>query len=176
MKDSSQLRIPTHTHQTGVVLLIAAIIMVFAGLTSAIVIRQASAQDWGALSLPTALYGMAVLLVFCSAMLELGRRRTTLMYATAVTGVVFLTLNGAIWKNMIGSGFYLSSSPATAMFYLLTGTFTVLLFGAVLSLGWILASYDTSSPKFTVAFSALRLYWHFLTLLWIYILLLVSRG
>lgn len=172
-KDSSQLHIPSHTYQTGVALLIAAIIMVYAAITSALVIRHASAQDWGSVPLSRAVYFIAVLLIVGSVRLQLGGKKG--MAAGVVVGIGILCLNGIQWKQLLSARTHLASSPAASAFYLLTGIFALLLLSAVVALAWTMSRHGSVGAKFEANLSAMRLYWHFLTALWIYILLLLNR-
>ena len=175
MKDSPQLRIPAHTYQTGVVLLIAAIIMMYAGLTSAIVIRKSSGQDWDVGTLPYITYVIVALLVLSSASLELVRRKKVFIYGAFTLGIFVLLAELLIFNGMALSERKFMSPPAEASFLLLNGIFLVFFSAALSSLGWVLV-FAKPWERFQAALRALRLYWHFLTVLWIYILLLLNRG
>lgn len=61
--------------QTGVWVAVSAIAMSFAALTSALVVRQASSNDWQRFVLPRILYLDTIILVASSYTLELARKR-----------------------------------------------------------------------------------------------------
>src|SRR5207253_2603444 len=61
--------------QTGIGVALAAISMMFAALTSAMVVRQGAARDWGHFELPGILYFNTLILLLSSFSLELARRR-----------------------------------------------------------------------------------------------------
>jgi len=60
---------------TGIWVLLAAITMMFAAFTSAMVVRQGSANDWRHFAFPTILYFNTLVLVASSITLHLARRR-----------------------------------------------------------------------------------------------------
>jgi cytochrome c oxidase subunit 3 len=182
MKNSSALAIPGHTYQTGVALFIAAIIMMVAGITSMVVVRQASADDWGKITLPPLVYVLTFLLVLSSVTLEIGKQRlgrsggVLALYASLGFGIFFFAGTIFVCERLIASGVHIASSPAGATFYLLVGIYGVHFLGAIIALGYLLVRIEKSSEKFAASLRALSLYWHFMTALWIYILLLLSRG
>jgi cytochrome c oxidase subunit III len=95
---------------------------------------------------------------------------------TAVLGLSFLIGQWMVWRELAASGFYVSSSPSSSFVYLLTGMHGVHLFGGVVAmltagvgsvLGW--PAYSQS-----IVVDVTSWYWHFMALLWIYILCLLE--
>src|ERR1700675_4090588 len=60
---------------TGIWVVVYAITMTFAALTSALVVRKGSSLDWQSITLPAILYLNTALLLGSSATLEIARRR-----------------------------------------------------------------------------------------------------
>lgn len=68
---------------TAIWVVIAAITMTFAALTSALIVRQASSVDWRHLTLPRILYANTLVLILSSITLEIARHRLTAAKPTA---------------------------------------------------------------------------------------------
>jgi cytochrome c oxidase subunit III len=95
---------------------------------------------------------------------------------TAVLGLGFLTGQWMVWRELAASGFYVSSSPSSSFVYLLTGMHGVHLFGGVVALltaGVASALHRPADSQF-VAVDVTAWYWHFMALLWIYIVCLLE--
>jgi cytochrome c oxidase subunit III len=95
---------------------------------------------------------------------------------TAVLGLSFLTGQWIVWRELAASGFYLSSSPSSSFVYLLTGVHGVHLFGgvvALLTVGVASVLRRPADSQFIVVDVA-GWYWHFMALLWVYILCLLE--
>ena len=166
---------------------IAAISMTFAGLTSAMVVRQGSGMDWQRLALPNVLFLNTLILVASSFTLEMFRRRfpaapgtgspaaedvTWWLYGTLGLGVLFLAGQYLAWHQLRMEGLYLASNPSSSFFYVLTAAHALHLLGGMAGLLYIL--YKTQ--KRILRASALNVaakYWHFMAVLWIYLLALI---
>src|ERR1700756_3110592 len=61
--------------RTGIWVGLAAISMCFAAFTSALIVRQATANDWHPLALPSIVFANTALLLASSTTLEIARRR-----------------------------------------------------------------------------------------------------
>ena len=156
-------------------------------------------HDWFPVPLPALLFFNTGLLLISSLTMELARRQvarfatptraasipnvfagregTILWLAlTAVLGLSFLKGQWTVWREMEASGFYVSSSPSSSFVYLLTGTHGVHLLGGIFAL---LASGATvlfrrPAESRVVVLDVTAWYWHFMTLLWVYILCLLE--
>jgi len=170
--------------RTGIWLALAAIVMFFAALTSALVVRRGLSADWTALSLPGMLRFTTLLLLASSLTLEVSRRalargmRRTFMTwwtATIVLGLGFIAGQYAAWREMVSRGFYLATNPSSAFFYLLTAAHAVHVFGGIGAL-----IYVTLRARLQVltqaAVDVSAIYWHFMDGLWLYLFLLLLWG
>jgi cytochrome c oxidase subunit 3 len=95
---------------------------------------------------------------------------------TVVLGLSFLTGQWMVWRELAASGFYVSSSPSSSFVYLLTGMHGVHLFGGVVALltsGVASVLRRPADSQFVVV-DVTGWYWHFMALLWIYILFLLE--
>ena len=156
-------------------------------------------HDWLPLSLPALVFFNTMLLLISSVTMELARRQVARFTApagaasnfnvfagregtilwlalTVVLGLSFLKGQWTVWREMQASGFYVATSPNSSFLYLLTGTHGVHLLGGIFAL---LASGATMllrplAESRVVALDVSAWYWHFMTLLWIYILCLLE--
>jgi cytochrome c oxidase subunit III len=81
-----------------------------------------------------------------------------------------------VWRELAARGFYLDTSPSSSFVYLLTGTHGVHLLGGVLALvatgGASLLHKPVASRR--IVLDVTGWYWHFMALLWIYVLCLLE--
>jgi len=155
--------------------------MIFAGLTSTVIVRQASGP-WGHTSLPSILYLNTVVLLSSSVTFELARRNANgtgsmALYGTLALGLLFVGGQLYAWKMLVDRGVYLASNPSSSTFYLLTGVHALHLTGGILVLAYLVSRAGAmSAAKFRACIGAASVYWHFMSALWLYILmLLVTR-
>ena len=162
--------------RTGVWVGIAAITLMFAAFTGAMVVRRTEA-DWLHFRLPPILYVNTLVLLASSATLERSRtRRATAMPWLAVTlglGLLFVLGQVLAWRNLAAQGLFLATSPSSAFFYVFTALHGAHLLGGVAALAYLLGRARRVAG-FAGAHDAAALYWHFLTALWLYLLLLLT--
>ena len=159
---------------------------------------NALVHDWFPVPLPALLFFNTGLLLISSVTMELARRQvarfttatpaassnvfagregTILWLAlTTVLGLSFLKGQWTVWREMEASGFYVASSPSSSFVYLLTGTHGVHLLGGILALLSAAATvlFRRSVESRVVVLDVTAWYWHFMTLLWVYILCLLE--
>ena len=167
---------------------VASIAMLFTALTSAYIVRAASAQDWRPLAMPRILWLSTALILFSSVTLESARRSLKQLFQsdyvrwlslTALLGVGFLASQLFAWRQLARQGVYLASNPHSSFFYLLTATHGLHLLGGLLAVVYLL--FRTRRPRVDELAEARRLahadavaiYWHFMDGLWIYLFLLL---
>jgi cytochrome c oxidase subunit III len=156
--------------------------MLFVGFTSAYILRRASA-DWQPLLAPPVLWPNTAVLLGSSAALEVARRRLRgwdlagserWLAATGLLGALFLAGQYLAWRQLAGRGIFLATNPHSSFFYVLTGAHALHLVGG---LGWFVAALGRLRRlDFLPGEDGLRLfatYWHFLGVLWIYLLFLL---
>ena len=141
---------------TGVMMLLAAVTMLFAAFTSAMVVRRGLSGDWISTPLPGILWVNTVVLVASSVLLTASYRSPAKM-----VGVVFLCGQFEAWRELSAAGIYLPTNPSASFFYILTITHAAHVLGGLFALQF-------SNRQ------AAAVYWHFMTGLWVYVLLLFS--
>jgi len=178
---------PFSPSQTGIWVALAAITMSFAALTSAMVVRQGTGMDWQHIALPPLLFLNTVPLAASSATLEIARRRVASyargsgqhltvpmgwLLATLGLGLLFVVGQYAAWLRLKAEGLYLATNPNSSFFYLFTGLHVVHVLGGLAGLIYVMNKLRRSVLRRTT-FAAAALYWHFMGLLWLYLLGLI---
>ncbi len=158
-----------------------AIVMFFAALTSAMIVRQGLSGDWQPFALPTVLYASTLVLLVSSLTMEKARkelwrgsaeRLRLWVNLSALLGLAFLGCQLVGWQELVARGIFLASNPANSFYYLLTAGHGLHLLGGIAALGyiWVRVRGRRAWPTREAAVEAAAVYWHFLDVLWIYIL------
>jgi len=153
-------------------------------------------RDWIPVKLPRLLFVNTCVLLLSSVGMELARRQIKREAApasvsaasageekkipwlamTVVLGLLFLTGQWMAWRQLAALGYYVSTSPSSSFIYLLTGTHAIHLMGGVLALLVAGAASLLQRPVATrgIVVDVTGWYWHFMALLWVYILSLLE--
>lgn len=168
---------------TGIWVGLAAITMMFAAFTSALVVRHGSATDWRHFSLPTILYFNTAVLVASSFILQIARARFAMvadgitdsaaslraLYGALALGCVFVFGQYAAWLQLRDEGIYLATNPSSSFFYLFTVLHALHVVGGLLGLIYVISKLHRGVlAKRTL--DATSQYWHFMGVLWLYLL------
>lgn len=163
----------------GMLVFIAAEMMFFAGLLSAVTITRASALMgiWpppGQPRLPVeeTLINTAALLI-SGALLGVAHFRfkkspelvKAPLMASIMLGAAFVGLQGAEWVALIAQGLTLQSSAHGAFFYLIVGTHGVHALGAIVGLGYVMLRAHQGRLRAGELYAA-ETFWYFVVLLW----------
>ncbi len=172
---------------TGILVVVYAITMTFAALTSALVVRKGSSLDWQSFSLPSVLYLNTALLLASSLTLEVARRRVATfmgglavpgesparwLYITLVFGLLFVVGQYVAWLRLSAEGLYLATNPSSSFFYVLTAAHVLHVLGGLGGLLYVIRKLRKSELRRSTLNAASR-YWHFVDLLWVYLLVLL---
>lgn len=178
----------SNRYRIGMWVGLASIAMMFTSLSSAYIVRYASANDWLPLAVPRAMFASTALIVISSITIELARRKLKRSFQdayrryllfTVLLGLAFLVSQLISWRQLARQGIYLASNPHSSFFYLLTGAHAVHLFGGLLALAflWLRWRREVSGSaliaKRQATTDAVTIYWHFMDGLWIYLFLLL---
>ena len=176
----------SNRYRIGMWVGLASIAMMFTSLSSAYIVRYASANDWLPLAVPRAMFASTALIVISSITIELARRKLKRSFQdsyrryllfTVLLGLAFLVSQLISWRQLARQGIYLASNPHSSFFYLLTGAHAVHLFGGLLALAflWLRWRREVSGSaliaKRQATTDAVTIYWHFMDGLWIYLFL-----
>ncbi len=172
---------------TGIWVVLAAISMSFAALTSALVVRKGGSLDWRHFTLPSVLYLNTLLLLASSVTLEISRRRVARfmgglrsrvrsparwLYITLSLGLLFVAGQYIAWRQLSAQGLYLATNPSSSFFYVLTAAHALHVLGGLGGLVRVIHKLNRLVLRRSTLDATSR-YWHFMDVLWIYLLLLL---
>lgn len=172
---------------TGIWVALAAISMSFAALTSALVVRKGGSFDWRTFSLPSILYWNTMVLMASSVTLEVARRQVATfmggrrsevrnpsrwLYVTLTLGFLFVAGQYIAWRQLSAQGLYLATNPSSSFFYVLTAAHALHLLGGLGGLIRVIHKLGKLVLRRSTLDATSR-YWHFMDLLWIYLLVLL---
>jgi len=163
---------------------IVSIVMLFAGLTSAYIVRQAEG-DWLYFDLPQVFYLSTAIIITSSLSMGAAQwaiRRNNLLLSSGML-VLTLVLGGAFcvtqllgWKELVAMQVFFAgreSNPAGSFLYVLSGLHLVHLAGGLIAMSvtTVKALLKRYSVENHLGIELTATYWHFLDILWVYLLL-----
>ncbi|MBY0534757.1 MAG: heme-copper oxidase subunit III [Chitinophagaceae bacterium] len=168
-----------HPHKFTLWVGIASIIMMFAGLTSAYIVKG-SLPGWTPIILPPIFYYSTAIMLISSVTMQMslkafkererGKYRT-LITVTALLGSLFV---GMQWFGFIGlydSGIKMEGSGAGQFLYIIFGLHAVHVIGGVIALiVMFMKAFSIKIRSYNpVPLEVVATYWHFVDLLWVYL-------
>lgn len=157
----------------GIGILIITVIVLFSTLGSAYMRANKTVE----IQLPLLFYINTLILLISSACLHLswvskaGIKGKNLVLATLMLGIGFLIGQGFAWSMLYAQGIDIAMSGRQASYlYLMTGLHAVHIIGG---LGFIAFVYFTFEKKGKSYLESALFFWHFLGLLWIYLICLL---
>ena len=174
---------PISKGQIGVWILLTAVIMLFAGLSSAYIVLR-GVPDWQNIQLPSLLWPNTLVLLLSSVAIDIARRavrRNDLVSMKrwlglgVVLGLTFLVGQVAAWRQLLNAGVHIPSTLQSGFFYILSGLHGVHLLGGVIALGVVMAkAFRERLTAFNYEpLKLCALYWHVMDALWVYLFLLL---
>jgi cytochrome c oxidase subunit 3 len=169
------------TGQLFMWLLIVGVTMLFAALSSAAIVRIGT--DGRTFPLPSIVWANTAVLLASSITLgmvqwRVRRRRfaesvpTGLLWLTVALGGLFVAGQLSAWRELTAHGLGLARMPAVDFFYVLTAAHGLHLLGGLIALGALVA-VRKRPLVFQRRLAPTALYWHFLTVVWIGLLVLL---
>ena len=171
---------------TGIWVALAAITMSFAAFTSALIVRQGTAPLVH-ITLPPVLFLNTLLIIASSFTLEIARRRIASfmggvrnqaagparwLYITLFLGLLFVAGQTFAWIQLKSQGFGLATNISYSFFYVLTVAHALHVFGGLGGLVRVIGKLNQSVLRRSTLDATSR-YWHFMGVLWVYLLLLL---
>lgn len=176
---SEQQRQRIHPHKFTLWIAIGSIVMMFAGLTSAFIVKSNQAA-WQTIEMPKIFwYSTAVILLSSVAMQsalisfkhrEMNRYRL-LMALTLVLGVIFIVLQWFGFEQLWGNGIRFRGSGAGQFLYVIAGLHAAHVLGGAVALIIMFVKSFFGRVKLygSIPVEVMATYWHFVDLLWIYL-------
>jgi cytochrome c oxidase subunit 3 len=168
----------------GLGVFLAVVGSLFALFISAYSMRM-SLVDWRALPVPKLLWFNTGVLVLSSAALQwahVAARRhdidgvITGLLAGGASAVTFLVGQLLAWQQLRVAGYFVASNPANSFFYLLTAMHGLHLMGGMVALGRTTTKvwHGAELTETRLSVELCTIYWHFLLLVWLVLLGLLT--
>ncbi len=169
--------LPTHTKTVGLTTFLAVATSLFALFVSAYTLRM-QMVDWRPLTEPNVLWLNTALLVLASVAYHWTRSQAVkgnlsgLKIGLVLSGtlsILFLAGQYSAWGDLNESGYYLTSNPANAFFYLLTAVHGIHLLGGlyVWARSTVSAWRGGDAAALRLSVELCTVYWHFLLFVWL---------
>jgi cytochrome c oxidase subunit 3 len=162
---------------------IVSMIMFFAGLTSAYVVRRGEGGSWINIDLPYLFYYSTAFILIGSVTFSYGYNQLKAgqlkafklaVLATLVLGILFTLMQFKAYGYLVQHGLYLASkNPASSFLYIITAAHLAHLLGGILMLALILfkALRNKYSATEHHGIYVASIFWHFLGVLWLLLFL-----
>jgi cytochrome c oxidase subunit 3 len=180
---SSQQRKRVHPHKFSLWVAMASILMMFAGFTSAYIVKRNDGNNWLEFTLPPVFWYSTVVILLSSLTIHLagkafkdrnmGRYRV-LITITAVLGIAFTALQWSGFGYLQSHGVALigrNSNPAGSFLGVITGVHMLHVLGGVIVLMvMFFRAFNISKKVYTsVPIEVASTYWHFVDAIWLYL-------
>jgi cytochrome c oxidase subunit 3 len=176
-----------HPHKFTLWIGIASIVMMFAGLTSAYIVKR-NLANWISFDLPVIFWYSTVVIILSSFCILVSRnyfkqgsmaKYRQWLAITAMLGVLFVIMQTIGFINLWNAGITLTRNVSFSFLYIIVGLHALHVVAGVISLLVILIkAFSTKRKSYSaIPIDLINTYWHFVDLLWIYLLifLLVIR-
>ncbi len=171
-----------HPHKFTLWVAIGSIVMMFAGLTSAYIVKK-NQSNWLEFELPKIFWYSTFVILLSSVTIHLATkafkaremsRYKTLISITALLGVLFIVLQYLGFRHMEAQHIALvgpKSNSSASFLFVITGLHMVHVLGGVIALLVIFArAFRTNTRTYnSVPLEIAGTYWHFVDALWIYL-------
>ena len=169
-----------HPKKFAMWLFLATVVMLFASLTSAYIVRRADG-NWQIFDLPSLFFVSSSVIILSSIAMHLAFRSAKhndsekvkmWVTITAILGLTFMVTQLMGWSQLINNRIHFSGgNPSASFVYVLSGLHGVHLISAVifLSIVWNSARQLKINAKNLAQIEMCTTYWHFLGGLWLYL-------
>jgi cytochrome c oxidase subunit 3 len=176
---STQPRNKIHPHKFALWVAIGSIIMMFAGLTSAYIVKG-SFPGWTTVKMPIIFYYSSAVMVLSSVTIQSGlkafkernmRQYRQLTTLTITLGFVFIAMQIIGFSQLYSSGVLMEGSGAGVFLYIIFGLHAIHVFGGIIAL--LIMFFKAFSARVrnysAVPVEVAATYWHFVDVLWLYL-------
>src|SRR6266576_3935547 len=152
-RGGDSLRFSADRYRIGVWMAIGSILMLFVALTSAYIVRSASANDWHPIVMPKVLWLSTTLIIISSITIERARRALKQnnqaaygrwLISTVALGAGFVASQLIAWRQLVRQGVYMAANPYNSFFYLFTAAHGIHLLGGLCALTYLVITTRTA--------------------------------
>ncbi len=170
-----------HPHKFTMWVGIASIVMMFAGFTSAYIVKRNQA-NWTTFELPVMFWYSTVAIIISSITLYLAQnafkqremfKYRRLVVVTLVLGIVFILLQVIGFNQLYEKGITYNKNVSFSFLYVIVGMHALHVIGGIIALIVLFAKAFSSKVRNynIVPIEVISTYWHFVDALWIYLLI-----
>jgi len=168
-----------HPHKFTLWVALGSIVMMFAGLTSAYIVKRDQAT-WTSFPIPRAFWYSTALILASSVTIQRAlkafRERDMLKYRnlmtlTTVLGIGFIVLQWMGFRSIWNLGITFKGSGGGQFLYIIAGLHAVHVLGGIIALiVMFIKAYASRVRRYnSVPVELMSTYWHFVDLLWVYL-------
>ncbi len=177
---STQQRKRIHPHKFTLWVAIGSMIMMFAGLTSAYIVKG-SLPGWSTVEVPKVFYISTVVLLISSLTIQVANKAfkerkmqqyRRMVLITTLLGVTFIAMQIYGFNQLMESGVIIRGGSGAGQFlYIIFGLHGIHVLGGVIALIVMFArAFSSKNRNYNpVSIEIAGTYWHFVDLLWIYL-------
>ena len=170
-----------HPHKFTLWIGLASIIMMFAGFTSAYIIKRNQA-NWVTFNLPVVFWYSTAIIIGSSITLWMAHKafksREMLNYrklvvGTLILGILFIVTQIIGFSQLWANGMTLKANASFSFLYIIVGLHALHVLGGIIALLIMFAKAFSARVKSydIVPVEVISTYWHFVDFLWIYLLI-----
>ena len=179
MNSAEKQRNKIHPHKFTLWVGIGSIVMMFAGFTSAYIVKREQ-PGWLGFTMPIIFWYSTAVMLVSSLTMQLSQkafkaremsRYKSMLGITTVLGIVFIVLQVIGYKQLNKIGIRIEGSGAGVFFIIIFGLHALHVLGGVIGLGTMFLKSNNSRIRSynPVPVEVLSTYWHFVDLLWLYL-------
>jgi cytochrome c oxidase subunit 3 len=169
-----------HPHKFTMWVAIASMLMLFAGLTSAYIVKS-SQDNWIGVNTPNHFWYSTAVILISSLTMQMAfrsfKQREMVKYrrliaATLILGISFVVLQWFGFKWMWNHNVHFEGAGAGQFLYIIAGLHAVHAIGGIVALAINVSTAFFGKIKNynSVPVDIMKTYWHFVDLLWLYLL------
>jgi len=169
-----------HPHKFTLWVAMASILMMFAGFTSAYIVKRNQA-NWFSFELPLVFWYSTAIIIASSITIWMAERkfkaREMLSYrkflmASVLLGLLFVALQIMGFITLTNNGLPLQKNVSVSFLYIIIGMHALHVIGGIVALLVVFAKAFSSKIRSydPVPVEVMATYWHFVDILWIYLL------
>jgi cytochrome c oxidase subunit 3 len=175
-----------HAHKLALYIGIGSIVMMFGALTSAYVVRRAQG-NWFEFKLPDIFWFNTIVIILSSITLHFSLQAfkkgnenayKMLLLTTFALAAVFIVLQYEGWVAMDAIGATFTANPSSSFVFVISGLHAAHVLGGMAAIttamiyAYVLPFKPT--PRRRLRFELVTQYWHFVDILWIYLIVFLN--
>ncbi len=168
-----------HPQKFALYMAMGSIIMMFAGLTSAYIVRQAQG-NWVYYELPFTFWISTAVIVASSVTIHLGLKAfknraipkyKMLISTTLILGILFAVLQWVGFQQLYGNNIRVNGNPSESFLFIIAGLHLLHILGGIIALLIVFFRAFRTRVKVynATGLEIVASYWHFVDVLWIYL-------